>query len=67
VADTATVPFRQLMVAQDTGGAIRGAIRGDVFWGAGARARSIAGRMQSPGTVTVLLPRTLVLPSARLR
>jgi membrane-bound lytic murein transglycosylase A len=60
VADTATVPFRQLMVAQDTGGAIRGAIRGDVFWGAGARARSIAGRMQSPGTVTVLLPRTLV-------
>jgi membrane-bound lytic murein transglycosylase A len=57
--DTATVPFRRLMIAQDTGGAIRGAIRGDVFWGAGPRARSIAGRMKSPGRYTVLLPRTL--------
>ena len=54
-----TVPFRQLMIAQDTGGAIRGAVRGDVFWGAGDRARSIAGRMKSPGTYVVLLPNTI--------
>jgi len=58
-ADTSTVPFRGLMIAQDTGGAIRGAVRGDVFWGAGDRAREIAGRMNAPGRYTVLLPRTL--------
>jgi membrane-bound lytic murein transglycosylase A len=57
--DTATVPFRNLMIAQDTGGAIRGAVRGDVFWGAGDRAREIAGRMKARGRYTVLLPRTL--------
>lgn len=58
-ADTSTVPFRRLMIAQDTGGAIRGAVRGDVFWGAGERARLIAGRMKAQGRYTVLLPRTL--------
>lgn len=58
-ADSSTVPFRQLMIAQDTGGAIRGAVRGDVFWGAGPRARSIAGRMKSRGTYVIFLPRTL--------
>lgn len=57
--DTATVPFRSLMIAQDTGGAIRGAVRGDIFWGAGDRAREIAGRMKARGRYTVLLPRTL--------
>ena len=51
--------FRRMMVAQDTGGAIRGAVRGDVFWGAGDRAADIAGRMKSPGTYIVFLPRTL--------
>lgn len=54
-----TRPFRHLMIAQDTGGAIRGAVRGDVFWGAGDRAATVAGRMKSPGTYAVLLPRTL--------
>ncbi|HHP7237449.1 murein transglycosylase A [Longibacter sp.] len=48
--------FRRMMIAQDTGGAIRGAIRGDVFWGSGDRAAEIAGRMQSPGTYVVFLP-----------
>jgi len=50
-------PFQHLMVSQDTGGAIRGTIRGDVFWGAGDRAEIIAGHMNSPGRYWLLLPR----------
>ena len=42
-------PLRRLMVAQDTGGAIKGVVRGDVFWGAGERAEAIAGRDAQPG------------------
>lgn len=53
------VPFQRLMVAQDTGGAIRGAVRGDVFWGAGAQAESIAGRMKHPGRSWLLLPKAV--------
>jgi membrane-bound lytic murein transglycosylase A len=53
-------PFRQLMVAQDTGTAIRGLQRGDVFWGPGAEAADIAGRMKQPGELIALLPRNLV-------
>tara|TARA_R110000824_G_scaffold118960_14_gene271944 strand:+ start:62009 stop:63253 length:1245 start_codon:yes stop_codon:yes gene_type:complete len=53
-------PFRQLMVAQDTGTAIRGDQRGDVFWGPGADAAEIAGRMKQPGRLIALLPRKLV-------
>lgn len=49
-------PFRRMMVAQDTGGAIKGPNRLDIFWGAGDRARSIAGSLTSTGTATVLLP-----------
>jgi membrane-bound lytic murein transglycosylase A len=49
--------FRRLLVMQDTGGAIRGAVRGDVYWGYDADAGSIAGRMRSEGRMTVLLPR----------
>jgi membrane-bound lytic murein transglycosylase A len=51
--------FNQLMVAQDSGGAIKGAVRGDVFWGFGADAASIAGRMKSSGKLYVLLPKAL--------
>jgi membrane-bound lytic murein transglycosylase A len=51
--------FRRLLIAQDTGGAIRGPVRGDVFWGAGERAEAIAGRMRSEGRLWVLLPRAL--------
>ena len=51
-----------LLVAQDTGGAIRGAVRGDVFWGAGERARAIAGRMAHRGRYWALVPRALALP-----
>lgn len=49
-------PLRRLLVAQDTGGAIRGPIRGDVFWGAGPEPESIAGRMKNPGRLWALLP-----------
>ncbi|MFQ5984973.1 MAG: murein transglycosylase A [Alphaproteobacteria bacterium] len=55
-------PLRRLMVAQDTGGAIRGAIRGDVFWGSGWKARAVAGRMRHPGTYYLLLPRSAAPP-----
>ncbi len=44
-------------IAQDTGGAIRGANRFDTFWGAGEDARTIAGGMSARGSVLVLLPR----------
>jgi membrane-bound lytic murein transglycosylase A len=52
-------PLRRLMVAQDTGGAIRGPVRGDVFWGAGPEAEHLAGHMKSPGRLYILLPRSL--------
>lgn len=49
-------PFHQLLIAQDTGGAIRGAVRGDIYWGTGAEAERRAGAMKSEGTLFVLLP-----------
>jgi membrane-bound lytic murein transglycosylase A len=52
-------PFRHLMVAQDTGTAIRGHVRGDVYWGWGNDAALIAGNMKSPGRMVVLLPNAL--------
>ena len=60
---TGTVPFNRLVVAQDTGGAIRGPVRGDVFWGAGDEAEHAAGHMQSRGRYFVLVPRALALTS----
>ncbi|WP_340264684.1 murein transglycosylase A [Sphingobium mellinum] len=45
-----------LWIAQDTGGAIKGANRFDSFWGAGARARGIAGGMAARGSALILLP-----------
>jgi membrane-bound lytic murein transglycosylase A len=50
-------PFDKLFVAQDTGGAIRGAARADIFWGFGPISESIAGRMKSAGRLYVLLPK----------
>ena len=54
-------PFRHLMIAQDTGTAIKGAARGDVYWGWGEKAALIAGHMKSPGSMIVLMPRKLGL------
>ncbi|MGE0211696.1 MAG: murein transglycosylase A [Parvibaculaceae bacterium] len=48
--------FRHLMVAQDTGTAIKGRVRGDVFWGTGDEAAFIAGHMKAPGRMVALLP-----------
>lgn len=50
-------PFRRLMVAQDTGSAIKGPARGDLFWGTGPEAGSVAGGIKAPGDFYVLLPR----------
>ena len=49
-----------LWIAQDTGGAIKGANRFDSFWGAGAEARSIAGGMSGRGDALLLLPKGTV-------
>lgn len=49
--------IQNLMVAQDTGGAIVGAVRGDVFWGYGAQAEAMAGPMKAKGRYWLLLPR----------
>ena len=51
-----STPLRRLMLAQDTGGAIRGVVRADFFWGFGADAGSQAGRMKQDGEMWVLLP-----------
>lgn len=50
-------PLQQLMVAQDTGGAIKGQVRADFFWGMGNDAGKIAGRMKQDGFLWVLLPK----------
>ncbi len=54
-----TDPLQRLMIAQDTGGAIRGPVRGDVFWGYGDHAQVMAGHMKSKGRYWVLLPKNL--------
>ncbi|HEY0664459.1 MAG TPA: murein transglycosylase A [Gallionella sp.] len=50
-------PLNRLMLAQDTGGAIRGAVRGDFFWGFGEQAGTQAGRMKQSGQMWVLFPK----------
>ncbi len=50
-------PLDRLTVAQDTGGAIRGPVRADLFWGHGPDAAARAGRMKQPGALYLLLPR----------
>lgn len=49
-------PLRQLMLAQDTGGAIKGAVRADFYWGTGFDAGRQAGAMKQAGRMWVLLP-----------
>jgi membrane-bound lytic murein transglycosylase A len=51
----------RLMFAQDTGGAIRGSVRGDFFWGFGADAGSMAASMNANGRMWLLLPKGLTL------
>lgn len=52
-------PFHHLMVAQDTGGAIKGAQRGDIFFGSGEEAAALAGQMKGQGRTVALLPKDL--------
>ena len=55
-------PLNRLMMAQDTGGAIKGGVRADFFWGAGAEAGKSAGSMKQSGKIWVLLPKDFQLP-----
>jgi membrane-bound lytic murein transglycosylase A len=54
-----TTKFRRLMIAQDTGSAIVGPARADIYFGAGDEAARIAGRIKYPGRFVMLLPRQL--------
>jgi membrane-bound lytic murein transglycosylase A len=54
-------PLQRLLIAQDTGGVIKGLVRGDIYWGAGDDAAYIAGHMQSAGQLWILLPRKGVM------
>ena len=51
------LPLNKLVMAQDTGGAIRGGVRADFFWGFGNEAGELAGRMKQRGRMWVLLPK----------
>jgi membrane-bound lytic murein transglycosylase A len=58
-SDNAKDSFRRLMVAQDTGSAIVGPARGDIYFGAGAEAGRLAGRLRHPIRFVMLLPKSL--------
>jgi membrane-bound lytic murein transglycosylase A len=55
-------PLERLMAAHDTGGAIRGVVRADFFWGSGDEAGASAGRMRQQGRLWLLWPRGAPLP-----
>jgi len=59
------LPLNKLVMAQDTGGAIRGGVRADFFWGFGDAAGELAGRMKQKGKMWVLLPKDYPIASAR--
>lgn len=54
--------FSRLMIAQDTGSAILGPARADLFFGAGEAAGSVAGRIRHPGSFVLLAPRFAAVP-----
>ncbi len=58
------VPLDRLVLAQDTGGAIRGGVRADYFWGTGKEAGELAGRMKQAGQMWVLLPKDAPPPAS---
>jgi membrane-bound lytic murein transglycosylase A len=60
-------PLQRLVMAQDTGGAIRNAVRADYFWGFGAEAGENAGRMKQQGSLWVLLPKSMPFPITATR
>lgn len=56
-----STPFRRLVIAQDTGSAIVGPARADIFFGAGNAVGSIAGRLKDHGEFVMLVPKTVAL------
>ena len=58
-------PLRRLLVAQDTGAAIKGPVRGDLFWGFGEAALAQAGRMKALGRYYLFLPRAAAARRAK--
>lgn len=63
-ADPAGTPLDRLVVAQDTGGAIRGPVRADLFLGPGREAEQLAGRLKQPLRLWLLWPRFGPAPPA---
>jgi membrane-bound lytic murein transglycosylase A len=61
-ADEPDRAFRRLVVAQDTGGAIRGPLRADLFCGHGEEAAEVAGRLKHPARMWILLPKSVAVP-----
>ena len=59
-------PLERLVLAQDTGGAIRGGVRADFFWGFGDDAGREAGRMRQDGRLFLLWPKGQPLPAAQI-
>lgn len=59
---TTETPLQRLVMAQDTGGAIKGPVRADLFWGFGASAGESAGLMKQQGQLWLLWPRGADLP-----
>lgn len=57
--------LQRLMIAQDTGGVILGAVRGDIYWGGGDAAAILAGNMKNSGRYWALLPKQFVLTHLR--
>ena len=58
-SEQSATPFRRLMVAQDTGSAIVGPARADLYFGAGAEAGQVSGRLRHPARFVLLLPNSL--------
>lgn len=60
-SEASLAPFRRLMIAQDTGSAIIGPARADIYFGAGEAAGRVAGRIRHPATFVMLVPRAAAL------
>ena len=65
-SERSKTPFRRLMIAQDTGSAIVGPARADLYFGAGAEAGKVAGRLRHNARFVILVPNSLD-PAARGR
>jgi membrane-bound lytic murein transglycosylase A len=59
LASSGSQSFRRTMIAQDTGSAIVGPARADLYFGAGDEAGRVAGRIRQPGRFAILLPREI--------